>query len=213
MDLHQVFADVPRVGEVDGCTYCYPQHELDLLGGDPALVPDDLVTSFAREVTDHWSEGQYGLLWRGLAPRILAALEASPDELLLHGLTFAHFSEWPRAEQDAVRAELRAMIARAIDHQPPRHTHTLICAAAHADRDLTPWLDHLHTLPDPGVAALARYWAHDVGGGYEPTLWYFPEDPAAPIRAWLGSDALRDRLARLGDADTLIAIAEALAEH
>ncbi|XVV02426.1 hypothetical protein ACQPW3_34455 [Actinosynnema sp. CA-248983] len=208
MDLREVFADVPRVGEVDGCTYCYPRHELDLLGDDPALVPDDLVTQFAREVTDHWSEDQYGLLWRGLAPRILAALESSPDQLLLHGLTFAHFPEWPRAEQDAVRAELRAMIGRAIDTQPPDHTHTLVCAAAHADRDLTPWLDHLHSLPGPGVARLARYWADDVAAGYEPTLWYFPDDPAAPIRAWLHSDALHDRLDDLGDVDTLAVIAE-----
>jgi hypothetical protein len=212
MDLGQVFAGVPRVGSVDGCTYCYPQSDLDLLGGDPALVPDDLVADFARKVTDHWSPEQYGLMWRGLAPRILGLLEASPDELMLHGLTFARFSAWPDEEQDAVRAALRAMLARAVTGaKPPRVVATLVCAAAHADRDLSPWLSYLDTLPadaDAGIAGLARYWADDLAVGGEPSLWWFPPDPAAPIRDWLYSDALHKRLSRMDDQTTLIAIAQ-----
>ncbi|MFE2752047.1 hypothetical protein ACFXGA_08570 [Actinosynnema sp. NPDC059335] len=213
MDLGRVFAGVPRVGRVDGCAYCYSPSDLELLGGDPAAVPDDLVGSFAREVTDHWSEDQYGLIWRGLAPRILALVEASPDRLLLRGLTHARFPAWPDDEQRAVRAALRAMLADAVtDGRPASSVEELICAAAHVDHDLTPWLAHLHTMTgddaDAGIARLARYWAADLAAGGEPSLWWFPRDPAAPIRDWLRSDELHRRLSRTGDRDALIAIAE-----
>lgn len=212
MDLGRVFAGVPRVGTVDGCTHCYAPSDLELLGGDPALVPDDLVGAFAREVIDHWSEDQYGLVWRGLAPRILGLVEASPDGLLLRGLAHARFSTWPSEEQQAVRGALREMLARAVTGDGSGYTlEKLICAAAHVDHDLTPWLAYLHTLTgadaDAGIARLARYWAEDVAAGGEPSLWWFPRDPAAPIRDWLRSDALHRRLSRMGDRDTLIAIA------
>jgi len=213
MDLGRVFAGVPRVGVVDGCTYCYPQSDLDLLGGNPALVPDHLVGSFAREVLDHWSEEQYGLLWRGLAPRILSLLEASPDERMLRGLTFARFSTWPDGEQAAVRDTLRVMVARAVTgDKTERFVEQLVCAAAHVDHDLTPWLTYLDTLTgadaDAGIARLARHWADDLAFGSEPMLWWFPADPAAPIRDWLYSDALHERLSQMDDRETLIAIAE-----
>ncbi len=213
MDLGRAFAGVPRVGAVDGCGYCYPQSDLDLLGGDPALVPDDLVGSFAREVTDHWSEEQYGLIWRALAPRILGLLDASPDELVLRGLTYARFPTWPDEEQGAVRDALRAKLARAVTGAGSPHVvATLVDAAAHVDQDLMPWLSYLHTLTgadaDAGIARLARFWADDLAVGGEPNLWWFPPDPAAPIRDWLHSDALHERLSRTDDQGTLIAIAE-----
>ncbi|TWP53266.1 hypothetical protein FKR81_04665 [Lentzea tibetensis] len=202
MDLDRVFADVPRVGAVDGCTYCYAQSDLDALGGDPALVPRDLVGSFAREVTSHWNADQYGLLWRGLAPRILRLLEELPDPILLKGLSFARFSTWPADEQQAVREALRGMLTRNL-------TGDLLCAAAHVDSDLGPWLRFVDALPDDeAVAGLARYWANDLAHGGEPSLWWFPEDPAAPIRDWLYSDALWERLRRIGDVDTQIAISD-----
>ncbi|RSD10499.1 hypothetical protein [Amycolatopsis eburnea] len=209
MDLGQVFAGVPRAGRVDGCAYCYPQSDLDLLGGDPALVPDELVGAFAREVTDHWPQEQYGLVWRGLAPRILGLLEASPDVLLLRGLPYARFSTWPAEEQAAVRGELRAMVTRALTG-PPLAAADLVCAAAHVDHDLRPWLSHLDSLTgaDAEIARLARFWADDLAAGGEPSLWWFPPDPAAPIRDWLHSTALHERLSRLDDRDTLIAIAQ-----
>lgn len=176
MDLGGVFAGVPRVGVVDGCTFCYAQSDLDLLGGDPALVPDRLVVRFATEVIDHWAEEQYGLLWRGLAPRILGLLEASRDALMLRGLAFARFSTWPEVEQAAVREALRATLARAVTgDKPESFTAELVCAAAHVDHDLTPWLNYLDTLTgvdaDAGIALLARYWAEELAYGSEPNLW------------------------------------------
>lgn len=213
VDLRRVFARVPRVGLVDGCTYCYSKSDLKLLGGNPAKVPDHLVGAFAREVTEHWSEQQYGLVWRALAPRILDLLEAVPDERMLHGLTFAHFAMWPAEEQAAVRHRLRAMLTHAITGGAnPCDMENLVCAAAHVDRDLTPWLRFLDTLTGPdtdaGIARLARHWADDLAAGGEPMLWWYPEDPAAPIRDWLHSDTLHQRLSRMNAQDTLIAIAQ-----
>jgi len=177
-----------------------------VLGGDPALVPDSLVAKFAREVTDHWSEVQYGPLWRGLAPRILSLLERAPDEMLLRGLTDAHFADWRDEQRVAVREALCGMLARAVTgDRSARDVATLVGAAAHVDQDLVPWLDYLDTLgadADAGIARLARHWS----AGDEPTLWWHPSDPAAPIRDWLYSDALYERLSRAGDQLAMIEI-------
>jgi hypothetical protein len=208
MDLARVFADVPRVGAVKGCTYCYRQADLDLLGGDPAQVPDYLVGTFAAEVPDHWSEEQYGLLWRGLAPRILGLLERAPDEMLLRGLAFARFDTWPAEEQTAVREAVRAMVAGAVTTGAPGDVVAqLVRAAANLDQDVMPWLRYLDTLPGAGVAGLARHWARNLGTGGE-TLWWLPEDQTDAIRDWLYSDALHERLHRVDDRETQIAIAE-----
>nr|WP_052479307.1 hypothetical protein [Kibdelosporangium sp. MJ126-NF4]CEL23518.1 hypothetical protein [Kibdelosporangium sp. MJ126-NF4]CTQ89132.1 hypothetical protein [Kibdelosporangium sp. MJ126-NF4] len=212
MDLGEVFAGVPRVGVVEGCTYCYSQSDLELLGGDPALVPDDLVRSFAAEATEHWSQQQYGLLWRALAPRIFAVFAQSPDSFLLRGLTFARFSTWPDAEQTALREAVRELVFRAVTGGVDPYTvEELVCAAAHFDQDLRPWLAYLDTLTgadaDAGITALAQYWAEAVAKDGEPTLWWNPEDPAAPIRDWLYSDTLWERLSRVDARNAQIAIA------
>jgi hypothetical protein len=209
MDLAAVFANVPRVRKVEGCLRCFSRPDLKLLGMKPAQVPDKLAISFVYTGIDHWSEKQYSFLWRGLAPRILSVLEASPDPIMLRGLIGARFTTWPAKEQAAVRDALREMLARAVTGgRPPRVVADLVCAAAHADCDPTPWLRYLDTLgeqADGGVATLARHWAEY---GSDPTLWWFPDDPGAPIRDWLHSGALEERLSRMDDLDTLIAIAQ-----
>jgi hypothetical protein len=212
MDLDRVFAGVPRVGVAKGCGYCYPEVELEMLGGDPALVPDDLVEAFARETLDHWSQDHYGLVWRGLAPRILAAVEAAPDELLLRGLPYARFSTWPDEQRLALREAVGDILTRAVTGgRTPETVVKLICTAAHVDQDLTPWLRHLDSLTgaeaDAGIAALVEYWAPQIGGGYEPTLWFYPDDPAQPVRDWLRSDTLHRRLSRMDAQAALAALA------
>jgi hypothetical protein len=213
MELGRVFTKLPRVGTVDGCTYCYSQADLDILGGDPALVPDHLVLRFARSAPDHWTETQYAPLWRGLAPRILGLLEHNPDEMLLRGLPSAHFATWRDGQQAAVRDALRTVLARVITGgMPTEEVIELVGAAAHTDQDVTPWLSYLDTLTgaaaDTAVAGVARYWAEDLASGGTPSPWWRPEYPAAPIQAWLYSDALHARLNRMDDVDTLVVIAE-----
>ena len=68
----RVFASPPALGRpVSGCTYCTPESDLRLLGGDPAAVPDDVLGAFMRETVGHWDEDQYPVLWRRLLPRAL----------------------------------------------------------------------------------------------------------------------------------------------
>jgi hypothetical protein len=213
MELGRAFALLPRVGAVDGCTHCYSQADLDVLGGDPALVPDHLVLNFARSSPDHWLDTQYAPLWRGLAPRILALLEHTPDEMLLRGLPAARFPTWRDGQRAAVTDALRTILTRAITgDMPPADVVEVIGAAAHTGQDVAPWLSHLDTLTgaeaDAGIAGVARYWAADLAAGGDPSPWGRPEYPAAPIRDWLYSDALHERLNRMDDVDTLITIAE-----
>lgn len=201
------------MGRVKGCTYCYPEEELVLLGGDPALVSPDLAGTFAREVLDHWDPEQYGQVWRSLAPRIVRAFEEDSREATFRGLPDAGFRTWPQAEQDALIAAVTEIVTRVVTSDRTAYeTQEYVAAAAHIDRDLTPWLRHLDTLTGPaadrGVAALAEYWAKDVRAGSSPTLWWWPEDPNAALRAWLRSDPLQRRLTRLDETGTLATIAE-----
>ncbi|MCE7011372.1 hypothetical protein LWC34_52475 [Kibdelosporangium philippinense] len=202
--MDEVFAGVPRVsGKVSGCSRCYSEAELELFGGDPALVPDRLVVSFATDATDHWSEDQYGLIWRGLAPRILRLLDPDPDERVLRGLSFARFSTWPEEEQAAVRHEVREIVTRAFttwDHPFP--LEELLCAVAYVDGELAPWLGYLDTLgadADAPIALLAEQWASELPKGTLLQWRLHDEDSTEPIRDWLYSDALHDRLKRMGD--------------
>lgn len=60
----------------DGCGRCNAPEDLVTLAGDPAAVPDDLVTRFACDPVDHWSSEQWRNLTRRFAPRIAALVRA-----------------------------------------------------------------------------------------------------------------------------------------
>lgn len=133
-----------------------------------------------------------------------------PDLELLRELVAARSSVRPDAVQ--TRVAVREIVARAVTGGVSSFTvEALICAAAHLDQDLRPWLAYLDTLTgadaDAGITALAQHWAEEIVEGREPALWWSPDDPAAPIRAWLYSDGLHQRLSRLEARDAQIAIA------
>ncbi|MBP2472655.1 hypothetical protein JOF53_001527 [Crossiella equi] len=209
MDLTAAFRDVPRVGRVRGCTHCYTDDQLALLGGDPDRVPDDLLRHFAWKSWRHWPEEQYPALWRGLAPRILALLADEPDTRYLSNLAGAAFATWPDHQRQAFRTAVCELVDRAVTGD--RSTHDLdelVCAAAHLDHDLAPWLAHLDTLgpdADAGLARLAEHWAASQS---LPILWWHPPDGFAPVRAWLHSGPLYDRLDRANALTALEAITD-----
>ena len=176
-----------------GCGLCWTPAELELLDGDPALVPDTVVWQFAWEVEDHFEPDEYELAWRRLAPRVLDLLESDPDSRLTQGLTWANLPAWPEDERTALRARLAEIIIRSADSP---ELSELVQAAAQMDEDLTPWLRVVDGLPDSAVAELAHKWSYAFLSGGTPCDggWLRWDEPAQPIRGWLLTPALRDRL-------------------
>lgn len=206
--LDSAFADVPRVGTVDGCLACYSPRDLELLGGDPALVPDDLVGSFARSTIEHWCEEQYGALWQSLAPRIIRHVIANGSvslELRGFGDPLGRFETWPEHQRTAVVDALKAALSVALIRQSGYKIMELVGGFSHVGQDMAPWFEHLNALPSPshdaGIVRLACHWAVDVTWGDEPDLWWWPEDPLGPVRDWLRSPALHTRLRRFAEAN------------
>ena len=227
----RAFAGVPRVGAVDGCTYCYAQRDLDLLGGDPALVPDDLVGMFAREVTDHWSPERYGVLWRGLAPRILRMAAEYPESAMLPGLLRgpgtpeAGFGRWPPAEQDALVEAFSALLAWAVvDWEQPHEVVELFGPLAGLYDDIRPWFAQVDALTgvaaDAGVVRLMAYWAVELLDGRGPPWSWWPADPVGLATAWVCSAPVRERVVGFAErnpgcanAAGAVAVIEALASR
>jgi hypothetical protein len=223
--VDEVFADQPDVGVIDGCTYCYLESDLVLLGGDPSRIPDSLVARFAEEVLDHWTPEQYGPLWRRLAPRVIRLLVARQPGidpgLLLRGLGpyGAGLTDWPAAQRSAMLDVLGAALDLAlVDGRPPTEVVELLGGISHVDHELSPWTGRLDTLTgqfaEAGMARLACNWAIDLLCGNEPFWWWYPDDPIALGTAWLCSARVYDRIERFAVAaprcktahDALVAI-------
>lgn len=205
----RVFADVPRAGRLDGCTSCYSEEELILLGGggDPVEVGDDLVRRFAEEGIDHWDEGEYQAAWRRLAARIfrlLESVEVTVDPgLLLRGLGYScnDIGTWPEREREAALRVLGAALDLwLVDGRDPDAVVELLGALAHVYDDIGPWFARIDAAAASGEAAeaglvrLAASWAVDVSWGVEPVWWWYPGDPLGLARDWLCSDSVQARL-------------------
>ncbi|KAF3469660.1 hypothetical protein GL259_18560 [Streptomyces sp. Tu 3180] len=192
----RVFASPPALDRpVDGCTYCTPESELLLLGGDPAAVPDDVLGHFMRETASHWDEDQYPVLWRRLIPRALRSW--GPDgQYTDPSLEIGHLGDdgaglagWPTPERAAVERAFRALLAVAlVDGRPAEKVTDLVEGVAHATGDLLPWLDHLAALPGPaadaGLVRLAFAWATDLLWEDFRFWWWYDGDPGVVV-AWL----------------------------
>ncbi|WP_217128680.1 hypothetical protein [Streptomyces sp. AC558_RSS880] len=222
-----VFASPPALDRpVDGCTYCTPESELVLLGGDPAAVPDDVLGHFMRETVDHWDADQYPVLWRRLMPRALRHWGPGGEEGTDPDLEIGHLAgygaaltDWPAPERAAVERAFRALLAVALtDGRPAADVTELVEGIAHATGDLRPWLDHLAALAtllgpvaEAGLVRLAFAWATDLLWEDFDFTWWYDGDPGL-IAAWLPTQ--RPRVAAFATrhprcktaADTLIAI-------
>ncbi|GAA3097069.1 hypothetical protein GCM10017687_04640 [Streptomyces echinatus] len=121
-EADRVFSSPPELDRpVGGCTYCTPESELRILGGDPAAVPDDLLGHFMREVVSHWEADQYPVLWRRLMPRALRywgpdGASADPSaEIGRLGQHGAKLADWPAPERAVVEKALRALLTNRSD--------------------------------------------------------------------------------------------------
>ncbi|MFJ3335342.1 hypothetical protein [Streptomyces sp. NPDC086766] len=202
-EVDRVFAPPPELDRpVEGCTFCTPEPELRVLGGDPAAVPEDLLGHFLREVVDHWSADQYPVLWRRLLPRALrhwgpdgSGTDPSGelDRLGPHG---ARLVDWPVCERTAVERAFRALLAIAVtDGRSPGEITDLVEGIAGATDGLGPWLEHVAGLPGPeadaGLVRLVLHWATELLWE-DFRFWYYDGDPQA-VADWLLTQ--QDRIA------------------
>jgi hypothetical protein len=195
-EADRVFASPPALDRpVSGCTYCTPEPELRILGGDPAAVPDDVLGHFMRETVSHWDKDQYPVLWRRLMPRALrywgpGGEGTDPALEIGHlGGDGAGLAGWPAPERAAVEQAFRALLAISLtDGRPPGSITDLVEGIAHATGDLRPWLDHLAALPGPaadaGLVRLTFDWATDLLWEDFDFTWWHDGDPRL-IAAWL----------------------------
>jgi hypothetical protein len=201
-EADRVFASPPRLDRpVDGCTYCTPESELSILGGDPAAVSDDLLGRFLREVPSHWEADQYPVLWRRLMPRALRywgpeGHDVDPAGEIGHlGPHGARLAAWPAPERAAVEQAFRALLAVAvIDGRPASDIADLLEGIAHATGELEPWLEHIAGLSgstaDAGLVRLCFDWATDFLWEEFQFTWWYDGDPQA-IAAWLPTQRAR----------------------
>jgi hypothetical protein len=201
-EADRVFASPPELDRpVDGCTYCTPELELRILGGDPAAVPDDLLGHFMREVVSHWEADQYSVLWRRLMPRALrywgpGGRGTDPSGELGHlGQHGAKFVDWPAPERAVVEQVFRALLAIAlVDGRPSSDITDLLEGIAHATGDMEPWLEHIAALAGPeadaGLVRLALDWATDLLWEELKFTWWYDGDPQV-IAAWLATQRAR----------------------
>jgi hypothetical protein len=203
-ELERTFAQVPRVGNVDGCSHCWTAGNLRALGGDPARVPDAIVVLFAQEVPSHWVREQYGSLWRTFAGRILRLVAAHPDHYLINFMMRgpssheARFADWPDHHRTVLRRAFEAMLAVAVLSWRPNEVTELLEGLGCLDPDLVRWLgviDQLGPEADAGVISLVESWTPNLAAG-EAIFWLAPDVPVAPLSAWVTSAAVQARIAR-----------------
>lgn len=206
-----VFQGLPAVGAVDGCGYCYAEEELRVLGGAPAEVPVDLVRRFAQEGPDHWGAGQYGVLWRGLAGRIVRIVTDDHASLMLAwmlrgpGDQQACFEQWPVSHQDTLLNLYAALLRVAVVSWPPWDVIDALDGMAHLPCGLRPWLARVEEMTGPaadaGLVRLAAQLGTELTRADDDRPWYWSGPNVATQSAvWLASPAVLERLARFARA-------------
>jgi hypothetical protein len=173
-----------------GCGLCWTEAELELLDGDPALVPDEVVWRFAWEVEDHFEPEEYGPVWRRLGYRVIGLLDDAPDSRLTMGLTWAGWQEWLEAERAALYAQVTDVVLRAAaDEDRRKDLSELVQAAAQLDQSLVPWLRLVDTLPDEVVADLAEEWSdfERADSTFGTWLRWTGPSPQDELREWLST--------------------------
>lgn len=203
--VDEASSQVGRVHVVDGCGFCFLGDQLEMLGGDPARVPLDLVLRFAAKEPDHWSDTQYSTLWRGLAPRIIRAAAESPGAMTLSDVlrgpatANARFTDWPDHQQQALSEAYAALLCVAVVDWEPHEVADLLGPLAQLHDSLTSWLAEIDAMTGPaaeaGLVRLTSHLAEEVAayGTLLPWHWY-PPDRLGLLSAWLTSSAVADRL-------------------
>lgn len=136
------FSERPLV--VGGCTHCYAQADLDILGGPVAGVPDDLISHVAAEVPDHWDD--FPALYRRITPRIVRLLATGrlhvDHGLIASRLLAADWRNWAPIEHDALEQAWAAWWRSALHEYPGTGpVASVLETISVATGTLRPWLD------------------------------------------------------------------------
>lgn len=207
-ELTAAFEGAPRF-EVEVCSQCYSEADQAELNGPLAAISEDLVSSVAAEVPDHWTEPEK--LYRWMTPRIAASmvtdrLHVDPT-LVAARLLDAGFASWPPRERDALLNVgewwWRHSLSRMPDMRNHSHITDVLGFLAQISGHVEPWLATWTAMP-PGPAdhqmhELCAFWLPELHAGSLEVGWYGGFDIAEPIRAWL-LDQAEPRLSRLGGA-------------
>ncbi|MFD1310427.1 hypothetical protein [Streptomyces kaempferi] len=195
-EVDRIFASPPELDRpVKGCTRCFTEAELRILGGDPRDVPDDVLEGFMGKVVDHWDTDQYPVLWRRLIPRALRRWGPEgpgtdpSHELRGLGRYGAELISWPVAERTAVEQVFRALLTLALTGgRSPADIRDLVEGVAHATGGLEPWLDHIDGFSGPaadaGLVRLALGWGTDFLWEEFDFTWWYDGDPRI-VADWL----------------------------
>ncbi|MFI7323584.1 hypothetical protein ACIBQ3_02640 [Streptomyces rubiginosohelvolus] len=150
---------------VTGCTYCYVEQDFAELSGPLHLIADDLVSSVAAEVPDHW--GDFPRLHRRLVPRIIRLLVTGQlhvdEELIASRLVQAGWTTWDLPLTEALRDVWSAWWQSTLDtHPSPVPVRDSLSLITVATNSLRPWLDTWTATNTPAAEAHLAELVNDV---------------------------------------------------
>lgn len=192
---------------VTGCTYCYAEQDLAELSGPLHLIPDDLVSSVAAEVPDHWDD--FPRLYRRLVPRIIRPLVTGQlhvdEELIASRLVQAGWTTWDAPLTEALRDVWSAWWQSTLHtHPSPVPAREALSLITVATNSLRPWLNVWTATHTPAADTHLADLVDDVMFEFGITdlrMGFYGEYHAtAELLGWLLTD-VRDRVtdARLDD--------------
>ncbi|UQA96468.1 hypothetical protein [Streptomyces halobius] len=126
---------------VGGCTYCYPESDLEALTGPVQEIPEQLISHVAIEVPDHWDD--FPGLYRKLAPRIVRLLIAGEltHSIVASRLLAAGWRNWTAPERTALENVWRAWWQSVLNtHSSTGHVIDVLETLAVTAGTLAPWL-------------------------------------------------------------------------
>ncbi|MCF4140162.1 hypothetical protein L1856_30035 [Streptomyces sp. Tue 6430] len=198
--LDQAFASEESF-PVTGCTYCYGEQDFTELSGPPHLIADDLVSSVAAKVPDHWDD--LPRLYRRLVPRVIRSLVTGrlhvDEELIASRLVRAGWTTWDVHLTEALREVWSAWWqSTLLTHPGPVSVRRSLSFIAVVTGSLRPWLDAWTATRAPAADAHLADLVDDVMFEFEITdlrMGFYGEyDATVELLGWLLTD-VRDRVA------------------
>ncbi|MGW0857931.1 hypothetical protein [Streptomyces sp. NPDC002690] len=185
---------------VTGCMYCYDERDFTELSGPLHLMTDDVVSSVAAKVPDHWED--FPRLYRRLAPRIIRLLVTGElhidEELIASRLVQAGWTTWDSPLTEALRDVWSAWWQSTLHtHPSPVSARDSLSVITVATNSLRPWLNIWTATRTPAADAHLADLVDDVMFECEITdlrMGFYEEyDASTELLGWLLSD-VRDRV-------------------